>query len=108
MRDLARYPITRQEVLACLADFARGVDPAVTGLVGDMRPVLLAKAAELIEAPSAPDSAPDNNDPLLLAKLLRAIANGEDAKASKHDIIFLTAAGWLEHIGAQASAPDPD
>lgn len=36
------------------------------------------------------------NDPATIAKLLRAIANGTDAKASKHDIIFNAAAEWLE------------
>lgn len=43
-----------------------------------------------------------DNDPKVLAKLLRSIAGGGDAKVSKHDIIFIEAARWLEHFGALA------
>jgi hypothetical protein len=36
------------------------------------------------------------NDPIVLAKLLRAIAGGTDAQASGHDLIFNAAAELLE------------
>ncbi len=36
------------------------------------------------------------NDPRVIAKLLRAIAGSEDARAIKHDIIFNAAADLLE------------
>lgn len=36
------------------------------------------------------------NSPAALAKLLRAIAGGSDAQATKHDAIFNAAAEWLE------------
>lgn len=44
------------------------------------------------------------NDPQILAKLLRAIANGADAKANKHDVIFAAAAGLLERSAALETA----
>jgi hypothetical protein len=37
-----------------------------------------------------------DNDPAIIAKLLRAISNGSDAKALKQDVIFNAAAEWLE------------
>lgn len=36
------------------------------------------------------------NDPKTLARLLRSIANGTEAQANKHDVIFNAAAEWLE------------
>lgn len=36
------------------------------------------------------------NDPKTIAKLLRAVASGEEAKASKHDLIFKAAADLLD------------
>lgn len=36
------------------------------------------------------------NDPKTIAKLLRAIASGSDAKQSQHDIIFRAAADLLD------------
>lgn len=51
------------------------------------------------QAESAPTAAePDRprNDPKVLARLLRAIAGSENAKASQHDVIFNAAAAELE------------
>lgn len=39
----------------------------------------------------------------ILAKLLRAIASGSDAKSKGHDIIFDAAANELERLGALPS-----
>jgi hypothetical protein len=37
-----------------------------------------------------------SNDPLVLVKLLRAMADSEDAKAHKHDVILNAAADEIE------------
>jgi hypothetical protein len=36
------------------------------------------------------------NDPKVIVKLLRAVANGTDAKRHKHDVIFEAAADMIE------------
>ena len=38
------------------------------------------------------------NDPEVLAKLLRAVANGTDAKVSRHDVVFNAAAEMIEEM----------
>lgn len=41
MRNLEQYPVTLDEVIDCLRQFKDEVDPTVTGIIGDMRPILL-------------------------------------------------------------------
>jgi len=48
MRNTVEYPITKEEIIACLDEFAEQVDRANSHLCGDMRPLLLAKAKEII------------------------------------------------------------
>ena len=49
MRNLMEYPILLEEVLECLEQFHRDVDPDKTGLCGDMRPLLLLRAIKIIK-----------------------------------------------------------
>lgn len=42
-----------------------------------------------------------SNNPAVICKLLRAIAGGTDAKASKHDVIFNAAADIIEKLQAE-------
>ncbi len=48
MRDIGRYPVTNGEIVDCLHGFLAEVDPKKTGLIGDMRPLLLAEAIAII------------------------------------------------------------
>lgn len=53
MRNLAEYPMTRQEIVECLDRLGR--EFAAELRCGDMRPVLLEAAARLIEKGGRPD-----------------------------------------------------
>lgn len=48
MRNTVEYPITAKEIIDCLDAFLKEVDPDKTGLVGDMRTLLLEKAKQII------------------------------------------------------------
>ena len=48
MRNLKEYPITLDEVIECLEQFYKEVDPEKTRACGDMRPLLLRKAIEIL------------------------------------------------------------
>jgi hypothetical protein len=49
MRNLQKYPITKIEIVECLNDFYSEIRPDKTMLVGDMRPLLISMAIEIIE-----------------------------------------------------------
>lgn len=49
MRNLIQYPVTKEEIIGCLKEFAKEVDPETTGLCGDMRPILLAEAILIVD-----------------------------------------------------------
>ena len=49
MRNLIQYPISKEEIVGCLKEFAKEVDPEITGLYGDMRPLLLAEAVLIVD-----------------------------------------------------------
>ena len=62
MRDLEKYPITTDEIIQCLQRLMDDVSYEKTGLVGDMRPLLLANAIQIImeaDADTWIDSLPD-------------------------------------------------
>ena len=52
MRNIKEYPITREEIIACLEDV---ISSLIYGLksgsspIGDMRPLLLRKAIDIIQ-----------------------------------------------------------
>lgn len=46
MRNLIEYPITMDEIVRCLLDTAKEFEKEER--IGDMRPILFAKAAEII------------------------------------------------------------
>lgn len=48
MRNLEQYPITTDEIIQCLKVLMDDVAYEKTGLVGDMRPLLLANAIRII------------------------------------------------------------
>lgn len=48
MRNLKRYPITSQEIEDCLRDLAKEHGADKTGLIGDMTPILLEAAANIV------------------------------------------------------------
>ena len=47
MRNLLQYPVTKQEIINCLKEFAAEVSPEES--CGDMRPLLLAEAILIID-----------------------------------------------------------
>ena len=49
MRNLIQYPVTKEEIIGCLKEFVKEVDPETTGLYGDMRPILLAEAVDIVD-----------------------------------------------------------
>ena len=63
MRDLLRYPITKLEVLNCLEDLLEEIQ--LEQGIGDMRPLLLQVAMEVIKRNSPPETpympAPENS-----------------------------------------------
>lgn len=48
MRNIAQYPITSQEIEDCLRRLAKENDPAITQRIGDMTPILLEAAANIV------------------------------------------------------------
>jgi hypothetical protein len=48
MRDTVRYPVTKDEILECLDNMLNDLSYTKTGLVGDMRPLLISKAKDII------------------------------------------------------------
>lgn len=46
MRNLPQYPVTTAEIEECLRDLA--AELSAEGGIGDMRPILLTKAAQII------------------------------------------------------------
>lgn len=46
MRNLDQYPITKSEIVDCMNKMISECDP---DLIGDMRPLLLGRAVEIIE-----------------------------------------------------------
>lgn len=50
MRNLVEYPVTRQEILLFLGAERGAHDPEITGLIGDMSPVLLDHIIEIVIA----------------------------------------------------------
>lgn len=46
MRNTVEYPITLSEVIECLRQFQDSCDP---DLIGDMRPLLLKRAIQIVE-----------------------------------------------------------
>jgi hypothetical protein len=48
MRNLLEYPITKEEIVECLAELARTFDNLE--LCGDMRPLLLKRAIKIIKS----------------------------------------------------------
>jgi hypothetical protein len=48
MRNLVEYPITHEEIMECLARLSEVLSYDKTGLVGDMRPLLLDRATEIV------------------------------------------------------------
>ncbi len=46
MRNILQYPITKSEVRNCLEGFADSIDYKKTGLVGDIRPMIMQKLLE--------------------------------------------------------------
>lgn len=55
MRDTIRYPITKDEIVLCLESFLKQIDHADTELVGDMRPILLLSAIDIVRKSGGPD-----------------------------------------------------
>ena len=49
MRNLKEFPIEKEEILACLTSLIEEMAYEKTGLIGDMRPLLLAKAYEIVQ-----------------------------------------------------------
>ena len=47
MRNLLQYPVTKQEIINCLKEFAAEASPEES--CGDMRPLLLAEAILIID-----------------------------------------------------------
>jgi hypothetical protein len=50
VRNLAQYPVTRQEILLFLGAERSEHDPRITGLVGDISPLLLDHIVEIVKA----------------------------------------------------------
>lgn len=48
MRNLAEFPITTEEIIACLEDVAKDLSYERTQLVGDLRPELLKRAIDIV------------------------------------------------------------
>ncbi len=49
MRNLLKHPITNDEIIKMLEEYAKEVDPAKTGLIGDMRPLLAQEAIKKLK-----------------------------------------------------------
>ena len=49
MINLLQYPITKEEIVECLKEFAIEVSPENTRLYGDKRPLLLAQAIDIVD-----------------------------------------------------------
>jgi hypothetical protein len=50
MRNLQQYPLTKAEVVQYLLEQRTACDPAVTGLIGDMSPVILERISKIVDA----------------------------------------------------------
>ena len=50
MRNLVEYPVTRQEILLFLSAEKGARDPEITGLYGDMSPILIDHLIEIVKA----------------------------------------------------------
>lgn len=50
MRNLVEHPVTPQEIVECLRRTSRELEPGADGAVGDMDPLLLRMAADVVEA----------------------------------------------------------
>lgn len=48
MRNLEEYPITREELSEFMDQIARDVDPEKTGLIGDLRPLMIREIAAIV------------------------------------------------------------
>lgn len=66
-----------------------GSESAVHEVVADFGPVWKLRK-DKVKAPT--------NHPLVIARLLRAIANSDNAITSEHSVIFMAAVEWLEAI----------
>lgn len=49
MRNTVEYPITKDEIVDCLREFITECVQGKTGLIGDIRPILLQKAIDIIQ-----------------------------------------------------------
>jgi len=81
MRDLAKYPVTSQEIVECLLSMASQTDAEQAA--GDMRPTLLHTAAVIITA--CPQSVKDKvlKDIGLIDTVAKKFADGLTLKSSK-------------------------
>jgi hypothetical protein len=50
MRNLLEYPVTRQEILLYLGAERSENDPELTGLIGDMSPILIDHIIDIVKA----------------------------------------------------------
>lgn len=48
MRNLSEYPVTKKETLDFLNGIAPNYDPTLTGLIGDLRPVIMEVLFKLV------------------------------------------------------------
>ena len=60
MRNLAQYPVTTAEILECLRTLFEEI--SAEKRPGDMRPLLLRKAAEIVELDRLRQRRSDNKD----------------------------------------------